>query len=329
MRKSRSIVRAAVLASMAALFAPGIAGAQQGPPPPVSTTGKTVKLVASGIPTPSQIVFGKGRTFAASPGDEETGEGAGVHQIDDNGTVTRIAEMPVLGLAYADGTLYGTSLNKVIAWSHWSHRKFTQTKVIFERPAEELPFLETLAIGPDGRLYMGSSDAGDTGPFGTPLSGRVLSIATDGSDLQELAKGLRQPFGIAFTRGDSMPWVGNESDENEPAPPDFLIHLKTGSDFGFPQGCQWADPAAPACAGKTPPTLLLPPHSSPTGMVGAGRTLYTAYFGGTENGPEVRAMRNGVSTQIISSALPLVGMGRQGDRIYFSDVGGSIWRVNR
>ena len=95
-----------------------------------------------------------------------------------------------------------------------------------------------------------------------------------------------------------MPYVANESDESTPTPGDFIVHAATGSDFGFPGGCQWVDPAAAACAGKTPPTLMLPPHSSPTGMVGRGPRLYVAFFGGTtkaapRSAPSVPAARRG------------------------------------
>jgi hypothetical protein len=49
-------------------------------------------------------------------------------------------------------------------------------KVIFQRPTQDLQYLETMAVGADGRLYMGSGDAGNTGAIGTALSGRVLAI---------------------------------------------------------------------------------------------------------------------------------------------------------
>ena len=75
--------------------------------------------------------------------------------------------------------------------------------------------------------------------------------------------------------------------------------------------------------------MLLPPHSSPTGMVGRKDELYVAFFGGTTKaGPEIRAMRPGTSSRrLVSSALPLVGVGWSGGHLYFGDVGGSVYRV--
>ena len=319
---------AAVMA--AAVAAPHVAAAvQQGPPPPpTAASGQPVRLVASGLPVPSQIAVAYGRVFIATPGDEETGKGGGVYAVW-RGRVTRIERGPAIGLVYRAGTLYASSFNKIVAFGDFEHGRFTTRRVVFSRPAAELPFLETMALGPDGRLYVGTSDAGDTGPIGAPLAGRVLAISADGSQVEELAKGLRQPFGIGFVAGDPVPYVANESDESTPTPGDFIVHAVTGSDYGFPGGCQWHDPAAAACAGKTPPTVLLPPHSSPTGMVGRGDALYVAFFGGTTKaGPEIRALRPGsTSRRLVSSPLPLVGVGWSGGHLYFGDVGGSVYRV--
>jgi hypothetical protein len=317
------------LVLVASALVPAAAGAQEGPPPPPSGTGgHPVSLVARGITSPAQIAFAHGRVFVGSPGDEKSGKGAGIYEIR-GGRVARIDKAPFIGLVYTRGTLYGSSQNKVIAWSRWRRGGFTRRQVIFRRPAKQLPFLETMAVGPGGRLYMGSSDAGDKGPFGTPLSGRVLSIRRDGSGLRVLAQGLRQPFGIAFAKGSPFPYVGNESDESKPTPPDFLAHAVPGSDFGFRAGCQWLTAAAPACAGKTAPTLLFPAHASPTGMIGRGRTIYAAFFGGTtKQGAEIRALTvTGASRQLVLSAAPLIGVGLHGRRLYFGDVTGAVWKV--
>ncbi len=317
-----------LIGAVGSLVVPLTATAAPGPPPPKGTNGHKPLLVASGIPTPSQIAFGHSRIFVATPGDEQSGKGGGVYQIW-RGKVSQIAKSPFIGLVYTHGTLFGSSQNKVIAWSGWRNGAFTKRKVIFKRPLARLPFLETMAVGHDGRLYMGSSDAGDKGPIGTPLSGRVFAMKRDGSGLEELARGLRQPFGIAFFAGDRYPYNGNESDESTPTPRDFFVHSVKGSDFGFTAGCQWVDPAAAACAGKTAPILFLPPHASPTGMVGKGHRIYVAFFGGTtKKGPEVRVYTpTGTSKRIVQSPVPLVGVGLSGRGLYFATVTGSIYRI--
>jgi glucose/arabinose dehydrogenase len=315
------------IAIAAAILAPTGASVAAGPPPaPVGTAGHKVSLVARGIGSPTQIAFAHGRVLVAAAGDEKTGKGGGIWQIW-HGKVSQISKTPLFGLVFTHNTLFASGKNKVMS-SAWADGGLTSPKVIFQRPTSELQYLETMAVGPDGRLYMGSSDAGDAGAIGTPLSGRVLAIKRDGSGLEQIAKGLRQPFGIAFLQGDPSPVVGNES-EGKSNPPDFIVHADKGSDFGFPK-CQWTSPSASACAGKTPPAVRLRTHASPTGLVGRGSTIYAAFFGGTtKQGPEIRAYtaQGQVSKQLVKSALPLIGVGLNGSWLYFGDVSGAIYRV--
>jgi glucose/arabinose dehydrogenase len=296
------------------------------PPPPVGAAGHTVQLVARGIASPTQIAVVHGHVFVAAAGDEKTGRGGGLWRIS-NGKASQVDPTPYYGLVFTHGRLFASGNNQIVS-AAWADGGLAQPKVIFQRPRTMLPYIETMAVGPDGRLYMGSGDAADKGAIGAALSGRVFAINRDGSGFEELAKGLRQPFGIAFVQGDPAPYVGNESDEGKSNPPDFLVHAVKGSDFGFPR-CQWASTTPGACAGKTKPALLFRPHASPTGLVGAGSTIYAAFFGGTtKKGPELRALKtDGSSTQLVKSALPLIGVGIASPWLYFGDISGSIYRV--
>lgn len=315
------------IAIAAAMLAPTTTSLAAGPPPPpVGMAGHKVQLVARGIPAPAQIAFAHGRVLVAAVGDEKTGKGGGIWQIW-RGKVSQLTTTPFYGLVFTHNTLFASGNNKVMS-SAWANGGLTQPKVIFQRPTSELQYLETMAVGPDGRLYMGSGDAGNSGAIGTALSGRVLAIKRDGSGLEQIAKGLRQPFGIAFLQGDPSPIVGNEAD-GKSNPPDFIVHADKGGDFGFPK-CQWTSPPASACAGKTAPVVRLRPHATPTGLVGRGSTIYAAFFGGTtKQGPEIRAYtdQGRVSKQLVRSALPLIGVGLNGSWLYFGDVSGSIYRV--
>jgi glucose/arabinose dehydrogenase len=310
---------------VSAMLVPAATGAAAGPPAPVGSAGHTVQLVARGIPSPTQIAVVHGNVYVSAAGDEKTGKGGGLWAIS-HGKATRMDSTPYFGLVFTHGRLFASGDNRVVS-AAWTGGALAAPKVIFRRPRSKLPYLETMAAGPDGRLYMGSGDAGETGAIGAALSGRVFAINRDGTGFEELAKGLRQPFGIAFVQGDRSPYVGNESGEGKANPPDFLVHAVKGSDFGFPK-CEWASEAG-ACAGKTRPTIIFPPHASPTGLVGRGSTIYAAFFGGTtKQGPELRALeRDGTSTRLVRSAVPLIGVGLGGSWLYFGDVSGSIYRV--
>ncbi len=325
----RRLAACASLTIAGALMAPLAANAapKGGPPPPTAANGHKVKWVAQ-VTGATDIAFGHGRVFVGAIGDEKTQKGAGVYVVHGRHT-TLLSRTPVIGLVYSAGALYGTSQNKVIAWSGWKKGKFTTRKVIFKRPIKDLPFLEKLAVGPDGRLYMGSSAAGEKGPLVTPYSGLVLSMKRDGSDLKTVARGLRQAFGIAFLQGDASPWLSNEGDDVPPTfPPDFIVHAVSGSDFGYP-ACKWITPADSACTGFATPSIFFPPHSTPTGLAARGHKLYIAYFGGTTKaGPEIRTwVPNGPTKQVVRSALPLVGLAIHCRWVYFTDVAGGVYRV--
>lgn len=318
---------ACVPVAIAAMLVPAATSGAAGlPPAPVGTAGHTVQLVARGIPSPTQIAVVHGNVFVSAAGDEKTGKGGGLWAIS-HGKASQMDSTPYYGLVFTHGRLFASGNNQIVA-ADWTDGALAAPKVIFQRPRTKLPYIETMAVGPDGRLYMGSGDAGDTGAIGAALSGRVFAINRDGTGFEELAKGLRQPFGIAFVQGDPSPYLGNESGDGKANPPDFLVHAVKGSDFGFPK-CEWASATAGGCAGKTKPTIIFPPHASPTGLVGRGSTIYAAFFGGTtKKGPELRALEtDGTSTQLVKSAVPLIGVGLDGPWLYFGDVSGSIYRV--
>lgn len=325
-RRVRRTAGGSVAVALAILVPAATSVAAGPPPPPVGVAGHKVQLVARGIPAPTQIAVVHGHVFVAAAGDEKTGKGGGLWQIA-NGKASQMDTTPLYGLVFTHGRLFGSGNNEIVS-AAWVGGALAPPKVIFQRPRKDLPYIETMAVGPDGRLYMGSGDAADKGAIGAALSGRVFAINRDGSGFEELAKGLRQPFGIAFVDGDPAPYVGNEGDEGSSNPPDFLVHAVKGSDFGFPK-CQWASTTASACAGKTKPALTFRPHASPTGLVGKGSTIYAAFFGGTtRKGPELRALKtDGSSTQLVRSALPLIGVGLASPWLYFGDVSGAIYRI--
>lgn len=330
MTSARGWSAGSVLAITASLIVPVAASAAPpGPPPPTATNGHKISLVAH-ITGATDVAFGRGKVFVGAIGDEKTAKGAGVFVLR-GGKPVLLSPVPVIGLLYKAGTLYGTSQNRLIAWSNWKNGKFTKQKVIFKRSPKQLPFLEKMAIGRDGRIYVGSSAAGDKGPLVTPYSGRLFSMKKDGSDLREVAKGLRQPYAIAFLKGDASPWVANEGDDNKPFPPDFIVHAAVGSDFGYP-ACKWFTPTDTACAGLTTPSIFFPVHATPTGLAARGNRLYIGFFGGTTKaGPEIRtwvpSSGGTTTTQVVRSAVPLVGLAISGAWVYFTDVTGAVYRV--
>ena len=75
------------------------------------------------------------------------------------------------------------------------------------RIVTRLPFgrhqQDTIGLGPDGRLYLGSGSTCDACRERDRRSGAILSFGLDGSDVQIVATGLRNPFGLVFD-GDTL-----------------------------------------------------------------------------------------------------------------------------
>ena len=67
----RVIATAGVAAALAFGLAAPAVSASSGPPPPVSTNGHKVQLVASGLKTPTSFAFGDGRVFVGDGGNSE------------------------------------------------------------------------------------------------------------------------------------------------------------------------------------------------------------------------------------------------------------------
>jgi glucose/arabinose dehydrogenase len=319
-----------------AMLAVATAPLAAGPPPPNAVSGAAVEVVASGVPTPTAFAFGRGAVFVAGFGSED-GKTRGGLFVLRGGKAVKVPGLPgAAGLAWKDGTLYATvatpRVTKIVAWSGWNGRTFASSRVVWAGPSR-FPGLNGLAIGWDGRIYagVGLSDEADHAKSNRPYAQSVISMRTDGSDVKIVAKGLRQPWQLAFVKGVASPYVTVLGQENlgKRQPPDYVIVAKDGDDYGFP-ACNWSKPAA--CASFAKPVGLLPAHSSPTGIAAAGTTLYVALFNGIGRGPELVTMpARGRSAKpksfLTGFAAPVVAVGVSGGFVYTGDVTGSIYRV--
>jgi glucose/arabinose dehydrogenase len=131
-----------------------------------------------------------------------------------------------------------------------------------------------LAIGPDNRLYF-NIGAPCNICIPPPTNAQLRSIATDGSDPQIIARGIRQVVGMDFNPNSKVLYfTENQRDWlSEDAPQDKLNRLlNPGKDnFGFPY-CDGGDIEDPqfgwghTCNEFTKPLAQLGPHVAPLGM---------------------------------------------------------------
>jgi glucose/arabinose dehydrogenase len=129
----------------------------------------------------------------------------------------------------------------------------------------------TVAFGPDGMLYLAVGSSCNICQESNPIRAAVSRANPDGSDLQVIAKGLRNPVGLAFQPGTDRLWatVNERDNQGNEIPPDLVTIVKEGANYGWPN-CQPPD-AKPQtqgadCSDITPPTVGIQAHSAPLGL---------------------------------------------------------------
>ncbi|MGZ4198416.1 MAG: PQQ-dependent sugar dehydrogenase [Solirubrobacteraceae bacterium] len=339
---------AALIAATAALTTGGVvasATAAQGPPPPpVGAKGVKVKQFATGLFTPTSFAFGGGNVFEGDGGQESSQvPNGGVFRLK-GGAATKLAGSPnfVGGLVWHKGTLYvsGASAGatgikfQLQAWSGWTGTKFNKQKVIYTAPKGFQGF-NGLAFGPDGRLYVGVDvgllNQNDHGPASTsPFLYDILSLKPNGKDVKVFAKGIRQPWQFAFEKGSSDPFVSDlgQDSGNVKNPPDFLLKVHKGDNYGFPK-CTQTD--AKKCKGFAKPFKEFAPHTDIMGLAIIGKTLYmTSFIGNKGKFGEVLSMplKGGkVKTVVKGQIAPFVGLGTSGGSLYVGELTGRVFKV--
>ncbi|MCS6849081.1 MAG: PQQ-dependent sugar dehydrogenase [Anaerolineae bacterium] len=118
-----------------------------------------------------------------------------------------------------------------------------------------------LAFGPDGRVYFGVGSTTNASPETNPLAARIWSVNPDGSDLQEFAYGVRNPYGMAFNSAGDLFVTDNAPNWEGTTPGDELKHIVKGGQYGFPN---FGEP--PPNAAWRGPVVIFPQHVSPTGI---------------------------------------------------------------
>jgi hypothetical protein len=302
---------------------------------PKSTNGNKVQLVASGTTVPTAFAFGAGRTFVADAGNPPASPG-GVDVIK-NGATVPLAGSPqfVSGLAWQDNALYiaggffganGAPAFKLLKWSHFNGVTFTSRKTIYTAPSNFSGF-NGIAFGHDGRLYagvdVGFTDTSDHQPANSsPYLYDILSFAANGKDLKVFAKGMRQPWQLAFPAGSSSPFVtnfGQDSPENL-NPPDFLLRVHKGDNYGFPT-CNWTKSSL--CKGFTRPYRFLAPHTDAGGLAIVANRLFIGEFGFANGKPQVVQMRlsGGPITPLVTGFTSgLIGVGSHANYVYMGQM---------
>jgi glucose/arabinose dehydrogenase len=262
-----------VASCLAAILALGVASAGGAVQAVKVPGGFRVETYVRGLQKPTAMAWGPRRVLYL------TQEGGEVVSIDPRTRRVRVVlrgfETP-LGLAWLRGNLFVSA--KGTLWRVSSgQRKAILRNLPFGRHQQDNVIVRR------GRLYLGSGSTCDVCVEKSRLSAAILSVSPDGSGLRILARGLRNPYGLAVdpATGRLYASVNERDDLGDREPAETVVELRDGRDFGWPH-C-WPSHRAKrlrgSCRGVTPPVAYLEPHSAPGGMSFWKGALYVAEWG--------------------------------------------------
>ena len=132
-----------------------------------------------------------------------------------------------------------------------------------------------IEAGPDGQLYLAVGSTSNRGEVpDTELSGTILRLAPDGSRVEVVARGLRNPFDLAFAPDGELFCTDNAPDtpvRTADDAPDELNHVIEGRNYGHPM--YWEE--LPEDSSIEGPVAALPAHAAAAGIT---------FFTGTQAG---------------------------------------------
>jgi glucose/arabinose dehydrogenase len=273
-----------ITTSLVAVVAALALAAPAGAPPTkiVVPAGYRVSTYATGLEHPTAMAWGPdGRLYVT----EDTGLLVVARKGSTKPSVVARGLLVPLGLAWHGRTLYVSEQGRLARYTLRAS-KLSGGKVIVRK----LPFGEhqqdNVVVGPDGRLYLGSGSTCDACRERNPRSATILSMKPDGTDVRIVARGLRNPYGLAFEPGTNKLFASvNGQDKlgtkSKPEPAESVVLVKHGAFYGWPR-C-WPSYARKAlagrCRGVTPPAAYLEPHSSADGLAFWRGDLFVALWG--------------------------------------------------
>jgi glucose/arabinose dehydrogenase len=274
------VLRAAALVALTLVPALPADGSISGP------SGVTVEKVARGLGHPTNIAFDP------AGGIWTTSAAYGLFRSDGVWYVRRKGAQPrhvirglnaALGLTWFRGELYvshvvpysvsaSTYSGRVTAYSGFNGKRFRRSRTVISGIPTGLHRVNSIGSGPGGRLYMGVGSAGDD-HAGSRYGGTVVSFRPGGRGLRIEARGLRNPYGLAFAPdGATLLVSDNGRDDLGPnRPPEELNQFVVQDGvphFGFPR-C-WGRGGG-RCSGTRAPLANLAPHSAAGGVATAER----------------------------------------------------------
>jgi len=228
----------------------------------VFTTPRLVRIESNGSVTPiatgknngpwTGLAFHDGNFFVAEGG---VNEGGRILRISKTGDVRALVDgLPSFGDHHTDGPAISPD-----GWIYFGQGTASNSGVVGEDNAKfgwlkrhpdfhDIPGQDITLVGQTFSSRKSKNKTGAFAAFGTPgqttvpgavkCSGGILRVRPDGSDLQLVAWGFRNPFGLAFSPDGQLYVTDNGYDERGSRPiwgaPDLLWRVQTGLWYGWP-----------------------------------------------------------------------------------------------
>ena len=276
LRAQPAPVLAASLAALAAAVSAG--GTGQGISVP---SGFRVETFARGLSQPTAMAYGPdGRIYATQTGGTLVAIRRGMRRPV---VLVRGLRTP-LGLAWHRRNLFVSEQGRLERFTLRGGRLVGRRMIV-----KGLPFGEHQqdnVVFHKGRLWWGSGSTCDACKERDARSAAVLSLRPDGSDLRVVARGLRNPYGLAFQPGSGRLYASvNGQDElgtaSDPEPAEMVVVIRRRAFYGWPR-C-WPNARtfrlSGSCAGVARPAAYLEPHSSADGIAFWRGDLFVAEWG--------------------------------------------------
>ncbi|AMK77905.1 MULTISPECIES: PQQ-dependent sugar dehydrogenase [Methylomonas] len=204
--------------------------------------GFNIRIFADDIPNARQMALGdNGVVYVGS----RQGNVYAVQDKDGDGVAEQkylIAQQLNLpnGVAYKDGTLYVAEIQRIIRFDEVGQRLASPPKpvTVFDQfPSDRHHGWKYLRFGPDGKLYTAIGAPCNVCDPEKPIYGSLIRLDPDGSDMEILARGIRNTVGFDWeTRSGHLFFNDNGRDYlGDDAPADELNEWnQKGEHFGFP-----------------------------------------------------------------------------------------------
>lgn len=148
---------------------------------------------------------------------------------------------------------------------------------IADLPAGGGHYTRTIEFGPDGRLYVSIGSSCNVCRESDTRRAAILSMNKDGSDVREVATGLRNSVFFTWSEVDGRMWATDNGRDllGDNLPPDEVNIIEAGKFYGWPfcYGAKVHDSkfdasqaAKDRCATSMPTKIDIPAHSAALGL---------------------------------------------------------------